>query len=441
MYRLVSKLVIYKNLGENCLLFQLAQVIKEYDSRTENEEDILFVKENIISRIYSLVNQLLELATDYGFNRNLWHNYLAFLLATAENPFSMTCEKVGAKEGTVNEFAYNDFRIFKALFKYDFGPLETELGIQCFSVISNYTAIEKNSNRYNKSVSDKVRLLSERIAAAKDEYEIFTYVTDFYRDYGVGAFGLNKAFRIKKEHGLLNIVPITNTQEVLLTDLVGYEIQKKKLIENTKAFVEGKKSNNALLFGDSGTGKSTSVKAILNEYYKDGLRMIEIYKHQFEDLSAVIAKIKNRNYKFIIYMDDLSFEEFEIEYKYLKAVIEGGLENKPDNVLIYATSNRRHLIRETWSDRSDMEKTEELHRSDTMQEKLSLVARFGITINFSAPAPKEFMNIVKILADRQGITLTEEELFAKANMWELSHGGMSGRTAQQFVNYLSGQTD
>ena len=184
------------------------------------------------------------------------------------------------------------------------------------------------------------------------------------------------------------------------------------------------------------------MKAILNEYYKDGLRMIEIYKHQFEDLSAVIARVKNRNYKFIIYMDDLSFEEFEIEYKYLKAVIEGGLETKPDNVLIYATSNRRHLIRETWNDRSDMEVTEELHRSDTMQEKLSLVARFGVTINFSAPAKKEFMEIVRTLARRHSnITLTDEELYAEANKWELYHGGMSGRTAQQFINYIAGQVN
>ncbi len=116
-------------------------------------------------------------------------------------------------------------------------------------------------------------------------------------------------------------------------------------MDNTRDFVEGRPANNVLLFGDSGTGKSSSIKAILNEYYDQGLRMIEIYKHQFRDLSSVIAQVKDRNYKFIIYMDDLSFEEFEIEYKYLKAVIEGGLEKKPDNVLIYATSNRRHLIR------------------------------------------------------------------------------------------------
>lgn len=440
MYRLISKLVVYKNIGDDCLLVRLAGLIKECDSYLGGKDANEYEREDIISRIYTLVNELLELATDYGFDKNLWHNYLAYLLATTENPFSITCEKTGAKEGTVNQFARNDFRIFKALFDYDFAPLEKALGINCFSVLTDYSAIEKSSSRYNLSVSEKVRLLSDQIRSAKDENEIFRFVTDFYRDYGVGIFGLNKAFRISKENGKLNIVPITNTQDVMLTDLVGYEIQKKKLVDNTSAFVEGRKANNVLLFGDSGTGKSTSVKAILNEYYKDGLRMIEIYKHQFEDLSAVIAKVKNRNYKFIIYMDDLSFEEFEIEYKYLKAVIEGGLETKPDNILIYATSNRRHLIRETWSDRSDMETSEELHRSDTMQEKLSLVARFGISINFSSPAPKEFMTIVKSLAKRQGISwLTEDELCAEANKWELSHGGMSGRTAQQFVNYLAGQ--
>jgi len=442
MYRLISKLVIYKNLGEDCLLFQLAEVIKEYDSILGNKKEAVIEKENINSKIYTLVNQLLEIATDYGFNKNLWHNYLAYLLATGENPFSITCEKVGAKDGTVNQFAKGDFKIFKSLFDYDFAPMEKELGINCFTVITNYNSIEKNSSRYNKNVSEKVRMLSDQMDSSNDENEIFTYVTEFYRNYGVGMFGLNKAFRIKKNEGQVEIFPITNTQDILLSDLIGYELQKKKLVDNTRAFVEGKKANNVLLFGDSGTGKSTSVKAILNEYYKDGLRMIEIYKHQFEDLSTVIARIKNRNYKFIIYMDDLSFEEFEIEYKYLKAVIEGGLETRPDNVLIYATSNRRHLIRETWNDRSDMEKNEELHRSDTMQEKLSLVARFGITINFSAPVPKEFFDIVKNLARRQGIeNMTDEELCAAANKWELSHGGMSGRTAQQFVNYLAGQPE
>ena len=232
-------------------------------------------------------------------------------------------------------------------------------------------------------------------------------------------------------------MPITNIAHVHLDDLVGYENAKKKLIDNTKAFVEGKKANNCLLFGDAGTGKSSSIKAILNQYYDQGLRMIEVYKHQFQDLNDVIAQIKNRNYKFIIYMDDLSFEEFEIEYKYLKAVIEGGLEKKPENVLIYATSNRRHLIRETFKDKQ--ERDEDMHTNDTVQEKLSLVARFGVTIYFGSPDKKAFQEIVRTLAIKNGISLPEEELLLEANKWELSHGGLSGRTAQQFIDYLSGQ--
>lgn len=432
MFREVSKLVIYRNLKEDSILFQLAKICEDFESGN-------YIKEDLNTRIYVEINKLLDVATKYGFDENLWHNYLAYILATNENPFSITCEKVGATNGTVNQFARNDFKIIKALFDYDFSKMEQELGINCFSVVLNYTAVKKVERRYNKNVSEKVQELSKKIEAAKDEEEIFELVTNFYKTYGVGKFGLNKAFRVRHEEAGVELIPITNTDNIVLDDLVGYELQKQKLVDNTKAFVEGRKANNCLLFGDSGTGKSTSIKAILNEYYSQGLRMIEIYKHQFKDLSTVIAQIKDRNYRFIIYMDDLSFEEFEIEYKYLKAVIEGGLETKPDNVLIYATSNRRHLIRETWSDRSDMSQ-DELHRSDTMQEKLSLVNRFGVSINYSKPSQKEYFNIVCQLAKRYDtITLSDEELCREANKWELSHGGISGRTAQQFINYLAGK--
>lgn len=293
---------------------------------------------------------------------------------------------------------------------------------------------------YNKNVSEKVRGLSLKLGQAEDADEIFELVTGFYKAYGVGMFGLNKAFRFSSDaEGHINFQPINNMEKVMLNDLVGYEIQKKKLVDNTKAFVDGKKANNVLLFGDSGTGKSTSIKAIVNEFYDQGLRMIEIYKHQFKDLSNVIAAIKNRNYKFIIYMDDLSFEEFEIEYKFLKAVIEGGVETKPDNILIYATSNRRHLIKETWNDRDDVQTDNGMHRSDTMQEKLSLVNRFGVTINYSKPSQKEYFNIVIELARKSGVNMSDEQLCTEANKWELSHGGISGRTAQQFINYCLGQ--
>ena len=300
---------------EDSILMELSNIIREY--KGEN-----YKKDEIITRIYHQIKRILEISTDYAFDKNLWHNYLTYLLITNENPFSLTCEKVGASDGSVNYFAKNDFKQFKKLFDYDFGPMEEELGIDCFSRIENYKAIGKPELMYNKNVSEKVRALSEKLENTKNEDEFFTCVTDFYKDYGVGMFGLNKAFRISDNDGKLQFHAINNMEQVALDDLVGYEIQKKKLVDNTEAFVQGRKANNCLLFGDSGTGKSTSIKAIVNEYYDKGLRMIEIYKHQFKDLSNVIASIKNRNYKFIIYMDDLSVEEFEIEYKFLKAVIE-----------------------------------------------------------------------------------------------------------------------
>ena len=421
MHNIVSKLLIYGDMPKDSILMELSDIIREYKSGD-------YKKDEIITRIYNQIKRILEVSTDYAFDKNLWHNYLTYLLITNENPFSLTCEKVGASVGTVNSFAKNDFK-----------PMEEELGIDCFTKIENYQAIGKPELMYNKNVSEKVRDLSEKLESAKDEEEFFDHVTQFYKDYGVGMFGLNKAFRISDNNGKVEFQAINNMEKVMLDDLVGYEIQKKKLVDNTEAFVQGRKSNNCLLFGDSGTGKSTSIKAIVNEYYDQGLRMIEIYKHQFKDLSNVIAMIKNRNYKFIIYMDDLSFEEFEIEYKFLKAVIEGGVETKPENILIYATSNRRHLIKETWNDRSDVQVDNGMHKSDTMEEKLSLVHRFGVTINYSKPTQKEYFDIAIELCRRLGVELSDDEIKAEANKWELSHGGISGRTAQQFANYLAGQ--
>ena len=254
----------------------------------------------------------------------------------------------------------------------------------------------------------------------------------------MGKYGLNKAFRIEDDRHTASIEPVVNVEHVYLDDIVGYELQKKKLIDNTESFIEGRAANNVLLFGDAGTGKSSCIKAVLNEYYDRGLRIIEVYKHQFHALSSILEQVQDRNYRFIIYMDDLSFEESELEYKYLKAIIEGGLGRKPGNVLIYATSNRRHLIREKFSDKRELD--DELHVNDTVQEKLSLVARFGVTIYFGSPDKKEFQNIVKVLAERHGINMDREELYQEANKWELTHGGLSGRTAAQFITYLLGKS-
>ncbi|MGN0481908.1 MAG: ATP-binding protein [Lachnospiraceae bacterium] len=440
MYEEISKLILFRDDDKESILYRLGDIFYRFDNEAAYHDNAAS-KQTMIDDIYSEIKNILKVATDFGFNENLWHNYLTFYLITNENPFSLTCEKVGASDGaSVNIFAKNDCEVFMKLFHYDFSQIEDTLGIKSFSVLEQYHAVAKKDLMYNKNVSEKVQALSKKLAAATDVDEFFDALTGFYLDYGVGMFGLNKAFRIKEKDGDGDIIfcPINNMDTVVLDDLVGYEIQKKKLVDNTESFVEGKPANNCLLFGDSGTGKSTSIKAIVNQYYDRGLRMIEIYKHQFKDLSNVIAQIKNRNYKFIIYMDDLSFEEFEIEYKFLKAVIEGGVETKPDNILIYATSNRRHLIKENWNDRNDMQNQQDIHHSDTIEEKLSLVNRFGVTINYSKPSQKEYFNIVVELAKKSGLDVDEETLKTEANKWELSHGGISGRTAQQFINYMRG---
>ena len=423
-----KELMLYKHMEHEELLRDMTFLMENCDSDYYNKEDMAGL-------LFECVNELLELAAGYGLEGNLWHNYLTFLLVNDENAYSTECEIVGEIEGSINTITLHDFEIFRELFAYDFTILEKALGVNCLSVLMHYENVKGHGKVFNKRIRDRICELSEKLGTCENAEEFKCTMTQFYKEFGVGKFGLHKAFRIEHTEAGADIVPITKIAHV--DDLVGYEIAKKKLIENTEAFVKGKKANNCLLFGDAGTGKSTSIKAILNQYYDQGLRMIEVYKHQFQDLNDVIAQIKNRNYKFIIYMDDLSFEEFEIEYKYLKAVIEGGLEKKPDNILIYATSNRRHLVRETFRDKSDRD--EELHTNDTVQEKLSLVARFGVTIYFGGPSKKEFQQIVKTLAEKNQINMPEEELLLEANKWELSHGGLSGRTAQQFIDYLLGK--
>lgn len=424
-----NELMLYKHMEDGQILQDMTFLMENYDNDYYNQEDLKGL-------LFESVNEILEMAVSHGFEGNLWHNYLTYLLASHENAYSTSCEIVGEVEGSINEVALHDFAIFKELFDYNFKELEEALDAKCLSILMEYQGTSGYGKVFNRRVRDRICDLSRSLAKTKDVEEFKETLTQFYKEFGVGKLGLHKAFRVEHTEEGAQIVPITNIAHVHLDDLIGYELAKKKLIDNTRAFVEGRKANNCLLFGDAGTGKSSSIKAILNQYYDQGLRMIEVYKHQFQDLNDVIAQIKNRNYKFIIYMDDLSFEEFEIEYKYLKAVIEGGLERKPENVLIYATSNRRHLIRETFKDKEDRD--EELHTNDTVQEKLSLVARFGVTIYFGKPDKKEFQEIVRQLAAKNGIEMPEEKLLLEANKWELSHGGLSGRTAQQFIDYLAG---
>ena len=400
--------IVYRGFRYQNLFDRMADLLS---SGKEGE----IIGEECREEAYACANELLELAADYGFEGNLWHCFLSFCLANHENAYSTSCEIRGDMGGTLSHMAKQDFQVFMDLFACDIRELDALTGgTPVWSELASYVPVDDGSRVFNKRVRDRIVELAVTLAGAKTVEE----------------------FRIRDDGHEAQIEPIVNVEHVYLDDIVGYELQKKKLIENTEAFIQGKAANNVLLFGDAGTGKSSSIKGILNAYYGQGLRIVEVYKHQFHALSSVLEQVQDRNYKFIIYMDDLSFEESELEYKYLKAIIEGGLGRRPKNVLIYATSNRRHLIREKFSDKRELD--DELHVNDTVQEKLSLVARFGVTIYFGAPDKREFQNIVKVLAERYHVTIPEDELLLEANKWELQHGGLSGRTATQFINHLLG---
>ena len=386
------------------------------------------------TNVSKTISKMLEVAGEYGLHGNLWANILALALAYNENVYSKATEIVGETSGSINTFAIHDFKILRELIQF-----VPNINGDFLREIYHYEGNGRDSKLVNTRVRDRILRLSKQLTEANSDNEFKDIITEFYKEYGVGKFGLNKAFRIEEGTDLktANIIPITRVEHVYLNDIIGYDLQKKKLTDNTESFINGKPANNCLLYGDAGTGKSSSVKAIVNEYYDKGLRIIEIYKHQFRYLSDILEQLKDRNYKFIIYMDDLSFEESELEYKYLKAILEGGFGRRPENVLIYATSNRRHLIRESFRDKTETD--EELHTRDTVEEKLSLSARFGEKIYYGSPDKREFNFIVLSLAKKNNIDMDESEILSKANMWELSHGGMSGRSATQFITYLQSQ--
>lgn len=383
------------------------------------------VKKKITTNANQFVSILIKLAEKYNLSGNLFNSLLTNLLINNENSFTLALERKKDIAPNLKNVVMNDFKIIYEMFNSDFSSL-TSLHQD---LINNFIPSKPIINQELFEVSNT---LQNNLTDCKNVEEFYNVLNTFFSIYGVGKYGLNKAFRYENEQ----ICPIIHIGNGRLDQLIGYKTQKQQLKQNTEAFLAGKKANNVLLYGDSGTGKSSSIKALLNEYYKDGLRMIEVYKHQFKYLPRIIQELQSRNYKFILFMDDLSFEEFEIEYKYLKAVIEGGLEKKPDNILIYATSNRRHLVKQTWSDRQDQD---EINVNDAKQEKTSLSSRFGVKILYTHPNRQNFLDIVDGLAKQYDLKIDQEELHQKALTWEIRHGGFSGRTAKQFINAMLGK--
>ncbi|MBQ6388621.1 MAG: ATP-binding protein [Mogibacterium sp.] len=391
----------------------------------------------IAESIRQLTCRLVEFATEFALYGNVWQQWITYNLMMHENPFTLACErKTVSRTATMIKLAQQDFAQIREMFRMDFTALGKENGIDLLAAMTDYKVPYAQETG---SEGRQIRMLTDKLARARDEETFGRTIAEYYAEYGNGIYGLYRAFRIAEGEDEFRIVPVKNTEDVKFSDLIGYEEQKKTLRDNTEAFVKGAHANNVLLYGDSGTGKSTSVHALMHDYYSKGLRLVEVSKADRSKLPQVLSEIKQRNYRFIIFLDDLSFEENESDYKELKAMLEGALETRSDRVLIYATSNRRHLIRETWKDRSDMEYDQDIHRSDTMEEKLSLASRFGVTIYYAKPVPAEYLNIVRTLAERHKIDIAEQDLEDIARKWELRHGGMSGRTASQLITWLRGE--
>jgi predicted AAA+ superfamily ATPase len=390
---LFSQLIIFRSLKQAPEIAELLATIAAIKEPTD------------IALLAGWYGTILERAPE---SNNPWAGYLDELIKNNENYFSLACEQ--------GSFSQLSFQVLAAV-QADLKNLNTLLAWNPGLILGRLASFKKNLGaNWPKPEIPKVTL--------NELTELYTKGAGFFRQYSSFIWDGREQ----------KLDPVHSPDPVTFSDLIGIEAQKTMLLQNTIQFLKGFPANNILLYGDRGTGKSSSIKALNNWFAAAGLRVVEVNKEDLADFPAIIAILKKRGLKFILYVDDLSFEAEETGYKHLKAVLEGGLATKPANVLIYATSNRRHLVKETFDDQKD-----DLHSNDTVQERLSLADRFGITITFITPNQAEYLEIVTELARLRGLDLLQEELTRRANQWALLHNGRSGRTAKQFVDQLQGE--
>lgn len=398
----LDSLYIYTNIKEN-------EIIKALYTLCENEG----------KNQRAFIQKLIFEAEKEGLSGNIYKDLMIKIFLKDENYFSLALERkenIGNK--SILSFAHKDM---EAIYYILSVPPEFFLGSDG-EYIKDYKSLEESNMNFLEGVN----------AQSFDEF--FESTADYYMAKGCGNMAVYPAFRYNSADRALE--PVENFDKVLFDDIIGYEYQKRELKKNTEAFLNGFRANNVLLAGSRGTGKSSCIKALSTEYYAKGLRIIEIKKEQITELSRILKLIEKRGKYFILFVDDLSFEDFEIEYKHMKSLLEGSTEARPRNVLFYATSNRRHIIQERWKDKITDPDDEEVHTSDMMNEKLSLSDRFGLTLTFGRPSPDEFVNIVEGIAKIEKMDIAKEELSKRAFQWELTHKGLSGRTARQFIDNL-----
>jgi len=345
-----------------------------------------------------------------------WAKYINNLILFDDNYFSLECAR-GAYDKlneNIKSAAASDIQVLSCL---------AELDCASFKDLLYYKF------PYDKDMIDS--LASFDTICPKITFD---EIVKSYKSNGISIFAAFKAFKFNSNQ---EIEPIYNCDEVRLADLKRYEREQKIVTDNTLGFLKGKPFNNVLLYGDRGTGKSSTVKAILNEYYKEGLRVIQVYKENLVHLDALMRDIADIPLKFIIFIDDLTFCENDDNFGALKAVLEGSLAKQPSNMVIYATSNRRHLVRETFAAREG----DEVHLADTIDETVSLSDRFGITVTFTLPNKDKFLKIVKEIKEDRNLAIADDELFSGAEKFAVSKGNRSPRLAKQYVDYLQARLE
>ena len=357
---------------------------------------------------------------DKGAEGTIWQNHLFHRISESENLFSLAAER-GEAEDFMLKIAADEITELRKLIYADWEAISHKVHDDRKCVMNMDIPEDIQTDSRLSELRDAIINGTPEKAAIK--------LAEYYRKNYCGHLGKFRAFVWDGD-----IIPILNPDPITFDDLIGYDYQQRQLITNTQAFMEGKRANNVLLYGDKGTGKSSSVKALLNMFGNRGLRLINLPKDKMFDITKIMKRVSDRAIRCIIFIDDLSFEESESEYKHFKSVLEGGVEVQPENVLVYVTSNRRNLVKEMWSDRGD---DGEIHVGDGIQERQSLADRFGLTITFSAPDKELYSEIVVSIAEREGIIEDREKLLEEANKWDMRQTSRSGRSARQFITNYS----
>jgi len=388
------------------------------------------------ARLFSLLADEAELSAT-PLVGDAWQHHLLSRLLDAETPFSRKAEAGGwdAMGPALAAQARADLAALERCYRLTGPALATAVARTAGAPVTPWDQFRPLGG----GPGDSPRLaLMRRFHRTRGWDRLARALADHVAEHGAGMFGRYRAFRWVGGRGG-RLEGIRDPDPVTLNDLVGYEVERQPVLDNTRQFVAGGPANNVLLYGDRGTGKSSTVKALLNEYGDLGLRLIEVAKEDLGDYAAILDRLRGRRERFVLFVDDLSFEEHETQYKALKAALEGGLEARAPNVILYATSNRRHLVTERFADRRRASTDDEVHPEDAAQEKLSLADRFGIHAPFLVPDQERYLRIVAELASHHGLRVPAGELRRRALVWSQWHNGLSCRTARQFIDGLRGE--